>query len=175
MRCMFDPVVLDMCKKAAEIVSGRNRMGGETYVLAPGISFYFYSSSTMLAPDCALVLKNEVPGLAAFAAEVRDIYYEFELCLDVFNWFNYNASLMAFRAYCPWIQTLVSDIPAETGNYREPNGLGPWIRKTRQAAGIMSKAALLRYGSERVRLNYVFTFSGFERDGVRVPGFDLAV
>lgn len=171
MQHLFEPGVLALCQEAWQVCSDYNRSGSAVYTLAPGVTTRLsWQKEGSLLPRPELANKLPVPGLIEYAEQVRHIHYEYQLVRDVFTWFNINASAGALRAYCPWIDALVSH-DWGTGGYREPDGLGAIIHKTREVAEIVARACLVQQAPKAHTLNYRLYFDMFECNGVDVPSF----
>lgn len=159
MEHLFTSEVLEICKRGYEVCSDYNRRGNESYILAPGINLPRTECLNALLPNKILASTIPVPGLEKYRDEVRDIYNDYQLVEDIFEWFNNNTSVGAMRAYCPWVCSLTTYDDWGTGAYREPQGLGPMVHKIRLAAEIMARSLLIQQVPEKPKLGYSLYFT----------------
>jgi len=177
---LYPPETLALCKAAYAICCDQHKIGTETYPLANGVNIREKMEGS-LTPHNAFRRVTHLPGLDAYADQVRLIHAKFELALDVFSWFNRYASANAMRAYCPWVATFLD---REWGDrFQEPNGLGEMLPKIRLANEVMANGFLTQAVAQDdwPKHGYTLIFAAHAwhppklRFPVCVPGFQVDV
>ncbi len=163
---MFHSADLQLCRQAFAICCRHNQIGMERFPISRGVTIELRSDAReMILPNRNRQACSEIPGLAAYAAEVRQIYMNFRRVEILFDWYNDHANAGALRAYCPWVASLVD---FECGSrYREPDGLATQLEMTREAPGIVASALLAPTPGERNSI-YSLNFDGY---GDEVTGY----
>jgi hypothetical protein len=103
-----------------------------------------FNTLGLLAP-CDLDYVKVPPEVEAYLTTVNKILYDYAQVNYVMCWFNRNANKQTFRAYCPWINSLLGpeyQISDSLRGIKEPAHLGPMLPMIRHVATVMATALL---------------------------------